>query len=62
MVRVQKSVKQREEIRAELDRYVDQLKRVDVESKAERWFPPHQDSVTETTRDFHQRMLNVWRG
>lgn len=62
MVKVQKSVKQREEIRAELDRYVDQLKRVDVESKAERWFPPHQDDVTETTRDFHQRMLNVWRG
>ena len=54
--------KQREQINAELDRYIDQLRNVDVEAKAERWFPPHNDPVIETTREFHERLSSFWRG
>lgn len=49
-----------EEIRNELDRYVEQLRL--VEPTTDRWFPPHHDGLTDKAREFHDRMLNVWRG
>lgn len=61
-MKIQLSKEQREEIRNELDTYVEKLRMADVDDKAERWFPPHHDGLTDTTREFHQRMLNVWRG
>lgn len=61
-MKVQLSKQQRDEIRSELESYVEKLRLADVDDKAERWFPQHDDTVTETTREFHKRMANVWRG
>ena len=61
-MKVQPSKETRDEIRNELDSYVEKLRLADVEDKTERWFPPHHDGVTDSAREFHDRMLNVWRG
>lgn len=61
-MKIQPSKQQRDEIRDELDRYVEKLRLVEPAVEAERWFPPHHDGVTDSAREFHDRMLNVWRG